>query len=214
MEAQVTNTRARHIEILDAAARVVEEAGGVEQIDSLDQEKRRPALLGMAKAVEEETHCHRTTAKNNVARALRRARYKIVKERAVEKAEAEWGGQRPGAGPPEGNQNQNWAKRRAQSKSHCKENSMHLLPSEQEKRTNEAINTFNETGELAIYEPCDCGSQVRHNNGGNYHGEIYLLRDSGKWFVKYETTCELMPPAEWEECGSPVDIIRQHADWL
>jgi hypothetical protein len=119
MEAQVTNTRARHIEILDAAARVVEEAGGAEQIDALDQEKRRPALLGMAKAVKEQTQCHISTAKRNIAKALRRARYKIVKERAVEElldlieeAEAEWGGQRPGAGPPEGNQNQNWPKRR------------------------------------------------------------------------------------------------------
>jgi hypothetical protein len=28
---------------------------------------------------------------------------------------AEWGGKRPGAGPPLGNQNQNWAKRRASS---------------------------------------------------------------------------------------------------
>jgi hypothetical protein len=108
----VTNTKARHIEILNAAARVVEEAGGVEQIDALDQEKRRAVLLGMAKVVKEQTQCHISTAKRNIAKALRRARYKIVKERAVEEAEAEWGGQRPGAGPPEGNQNQNWEEKR------------------------------------------------------------------------------------------------------
>lgn len=111
----MTNRKERHLEILAAAARVIEEAGGVEQIDTLDQEERRPALLGMAKAVKEQTQCHISTAKRNIAKALRRARYKIVKERAVEEAEAEWGGQRPGAGPPEGNQNQNWPKRRASS---------------------------------------------------------------------------------------------------
>ncbi|MHC4195647.1 MAG: hypothetical protein ACYSQZ_06855 [Planctomycetota bacterium] len=90
----------------------------------------------------------------------------------------------------------------------------HLLPSEQKERLYKAIDEFVETGELAIYEPCDCGSHVRHHNGGNYHQEIFLRRDSGKCFVKYDTSCELMPPAEWEECGSPVDVIRRHADWL
>jgi hypothetical protein len=125
MEAQVTNTRARHIEILNAAARAVEEAGGVLEIGALDQEAHRAAFLELAKCVASETGCHITTAKKNVAQALRQARYKIVKERAaegliglIEEAEAEWGGQRPGAGPPKGNTNQNWEKRRTQSKNH------------------------------------------------------------------------------------------------
>lgn len=90
----------------------------------------------------------------------------------------------------------------------------YLLPSEQEKRTIEAIATFNETDSLSIYEPCDCGNRVQHNNGGNYHQKIYLRRDSGKLFVKYETTCELVAPEQWQECDDFEKIIRQNADWL
>ncbi|MHC4195612.1 MAG: hypothetical protein ACYSQZ_06680 [Planctomycetota bacterium] len=114
------NTKERHLEILGTCHQVIKMAGGVEKIDALNQDERPSALLKLAKAVEEQTGCHRTTAKNNVARALRRARYKIMKAREVEELidlieEAEWGGKRPGAGPPLGNQNQNWAKRRASS---------------------------------------------------------------------------------------------------
>ncbi len=91
---------------------------------------------------------------------------------------------------------------------------MYNLPSEQEEKIKEAIRVFEETGSLSIYEPCNCGSQVRHNNGGNYHDKIYLRRDSGDTFVKFETTCELVPHAEWEKHKSPEAIIRQNADWL
>ncbi len=91
---------------------------------------------------------------------------------------------------------------------------MYNLPSEQKEKIEKAIKTFEGTGNLSIYEPCNCGSQVRHNNGGNYHTEIYLRRDSGDAFVKFETTCELVPRAEWEECKSPEAVIRGNADWL
>ncbi len=91
---------------------------------------------------------------------------------------------------------------------------MYNLPSEQESNIKEAIETFHTTGSLSIYEPCDCGSHVRHNNGGNYHDEIFLRRDSNKTFVKYETTCELVTPAEWQECNNAEAIIRQNSDWL
>ena len=63
-------------------------------------------------------------------------------------------------------------------------------------------------------EPCDCGSRISHNNGGNYHDEIYLHRDGDEVFVKYDTTCELTPPAEWEACKDWKLVIEQNADWL
>ena len=47
-------------------------------------------------------------------------------------------------------------------------------------------------------EPCDCGVQVRHNNGGNYH-EIYACRaDAGRWFVRVGSTSDY-DDSEWEE---------------
>lgn len=91
---------------------------------------------------------------------------------------------------------------------------MRLLPSEQEKRVKEAIKQFEDEKTLNIYEPCNCGSRISHNNGGNYHEEIYLCRDGSQVFVKYDTTCELVAPAEWQECKDPKSIIRQYADWL
>jgi hypothetical protein len=90
---------------------------------------------------------------------------------------------------------------------------MHLLPSEQKERVVEAIKEFEDSGELDISEPCDCGSRIRHHNGGNYHDKIYLQRD-GEVYVKYDTTCELTPPAEWEPCEDWKSVIEQHADWL
>lgn len=50
------------------------------------------------------------------------------------------------------------------------------------------------TETIELYqEPCDCGSQVRHNNGGNYH-EVVNVRtytsETGPvaWCVVLETT--------------------------
>ena len=91
---------------------------------------------------------------------------------------------------------------------------MHLLPSEQKERIEKAVKEFEESGSLSIFEPCNCGSHVRHNNGGNYHAEISLLRDTGQVFVRYETTCELTPEAEWQIVDDWHTVITQNADWL
>lgn len=91
---------------------------------------------------------------------------------------------------------------------------MRLLPSEKKQRIAEAIQKFTDDGKLSIFEPCDCGNRVQHNNGGNYHDEIYLQRDGEQVFVKYDTTCELTAPAEWEPCDDWEVVIEQNADWL
>ena len=93
---------------------------------------------------------------------------------------------------------------------------MHNLPSEQKQAIKNAIAEFKEKGQLDIYEPCNCGSHIRHNNGGNYHDEIYLAKDDGKYFRKDDTTCELVEPAEWYEITEQeaFETIRENADWL
>jgi hypothetical protein len=88
------NTKARHAEIYAAAVAVLATAGGVEAIDSLDQVERLPRLRSLYRQVVEATGCHPDTAKRNVAKAMRRARYQIVRERD------DWGGAREGAGRP------------------------------------------------------------------------------------------------------------------
>ena len=72
---------------------------------------------------------------------------------------------------------------------------MKLLPSEQKERAEKAIKKFEKTGELSIFEPCNCGSHIRHNNGGNYHQLIFLKKDGEKNYIKRDTTCELVADA-------------------
>lgn len=88
----MTNTKARHEEIYNAAVEILDEWGGVEVFDALPQLERVPNLREMAKEVVKMTSCHLDSAKRNIAKALRRARYGVI--------EAKWGGPRPGAGRP------------------------------------------------------------------------------------------------------------------
>jgi len=91
---------------------------------------------------------------------------------------------------------------------------MHLLPSEQKIRIKDALAEFADKYSLTIYEPCNCSSRISHNNGGNYHQIIYLAKDGDKCFAKFDTTCELVPEAKWQECDDPRVIIEENADWL
>ncbi len=88
----MTNTKARHLEIYNASVQVLDKAGEVEIFDALPQDERLPKLHAMAKEVVKLTDCEISSAKRNIAKALRRARYGIMKEA--------WGGSRPGAGRP------------------------------------------------------------------------------------------------------------------
>lgn len=79
---------------------------------------------------------------------------------------------------------------------------MKLLPSEQTKeleRVPEIMGRVEQGKKIILEEPCDCGSMIRHNNGGNYHDITYLTKDAGKYFIRDDSTSELEPPAEWEE---------------
>lgn len=91
---------------------------------------------------------------------------------------------------------------------------MRLLPTEQATAVETAISEFEQSGELIIREPCDCGDWVKHNNGGNYHQIISLRRDGNKVYSKFDTTCELTPESEWQEEMDWQAVIRDNADWL
>lgn len=84
------NTKARSEQIFNTATSVLEAAGGCTTFDQLSLEDRWPVLDGMYKSVIELTGCHRETAKRNIAKALRRARYGEIVKR---------GGARPGPHP-------------------------------------------------------------------------------------------------------------------
>ncbi len=110
----MTNTKERHLEILAAADEAIEVAGGVEAIDALPQDKRLLKLRQLAQKVGIESNCHIDTARKNVAKSMRRARFAVMQKRTYchDKQEEErdnWGGARLGTGPdpwPEGQMRQ------------------------------------------------------------------------------------------------------------
>jgi hypothetical protein len=81
------NTKERHKEILNVAAKAIEAAGGVVGIDAMPKGERIAALRELAAGIVEETGCTIETARRNVAQAMRRARYGVMQDR--------WGGPRP-----------------------------------------------------------------------------------------------------------------------
>lgn len=89
-------TKARYEEIAATAAQIVTEAGGL-AVDSLPQAERPPLLRELAAQLVEQEQVDYRTARSHIARAFRRLRYEVV--------QSGWGGKRPGAGAPEGNQN-------------------------------------------------------------------------------------------------------------
>jgi len=84
------NTKTRSEQIFQAALIVLENAGGFSQVDDLPQPERYIILQNMYQEVVSVTGCVRETARRNVAKALRRARYGEVVRR---------GGARPGPHP-------------------------------------------------------------------------------------------------------------------
>jgi len=88
-----------------------------------------------------------------------------------------------------------------------------LLPSEQKDAKERAGRMFHEDGSILLGEPCDCGGQIRHNNGGNYHEIVMVVLDEGRYFVQYSDTCELTDAKEWCEITKEEakEIIEENA---
>jgi hypothetical protein len=64
-----------------------------------------------------------------------------------------------------------------------------------------------EKNTITLYaEPCDCGSRIRHNNGGNYHAihRLHSLEDTNGvhcLILEETTTREDFPGDEFEVLG-------------
>jgi hypothetical protein len=82
----MTNTKARHEEIYLAAAEALQNAGGVQTIDTLSEKERMSKWHQMKIETVNKTGCHIDTARRNIAKAMRRARFGIMQDR--------WGGPR------------------------------------------------------------------------------------------------------------------------
>lgn len=90
-----------------------------------------------------------------------------------------------------------------------------LLPSEQTERQRSILMeflTYVKHG-FQMNEPCDCGSQVRHNNGGNYHKIVEFTMDGGKVWRRSQTTSEYDQWGAWEEVsfGQAIEEIAELA---
>lgn len=90
---------------------------------------------------------------------------------------------------------------------------MKLLPSQQTEKQAAALKRLLETGHLYIYEPCNCGGQIRHNNGGNYHTEIQFRLDGGAAWRTETFSGDYGPPDDWQEVpfSAAIDEIARLA---
>jgi len=61
---------------------------------------------------------------------------------------------------------------------------------------------FKKKTKMLYREPCDCGSHIRHNNGGNYHRieRLHTFTNDDRWCVVVERTStrEDFPQDEYE----------------
>lgn len=94
--------------------------------------------------------------------------------------------------------------------------SYRLLPSEKEAAIKKAKDYFIANGKLCISEPCDCGSRIMHNNGGNYHDIVSLRKDKDRYFIAIDSTSEFEPEADWREITfqQALEYIEKYGDWL
>lgn len=67
-------------------------------------------------------------------------------------------------------------------------------------------------GTVVINEPCNCGDNIRHNNGGNYHQVIRVKIRLGRVWANFDTTSELTHSTNWLLADE--SIIDGHAGWL
>lgn len=81
---------------------------------------------------------------------------------------------------------------------------MFFLPSEQKEIKEAILRSLEEEGRAFMYEPCNCGSHIRHNNGGNYHEIINFVKEDNKYYVRFTSTSEFDGPGRWEK----VDIEK------
>lgn len=57
-----------------------------------------------------------------------------------------------------------------------------------------------EWSRIIAHGRCDCGSHVRHRNGGNYHPAAEVIRRGGDYAVSLTSSREFFPGDRWGDC--------------
>lgn len=93
---------------------------------------------------------------------------------------------------------------------------LNKLPIEKKEAVQKAIEEFIQKSWLSIEEPCNCGSHIQHNTGGNYHTWYDITVDEGKYYIKEGTTNKFSSPYKWKESTKEevYQLIQNCADWL
>ena len=93
---------------------------------------------------------------------------------------------------------------------------MHYLPEQQGRILRRAMTELLTGGSTDIQQPCNCGGQVRHNNGGNYHSIIEArVAEDGQILWRDGSTSDY-DDSDWEriELAKLYDILRERiASW-
>lgn len=82
-------------------------------------------------------------------------------------------------------------------------------------KAKKAYKILHQNNKVKISEKCDCGMKILHNDGGNYHQQLKLKREEGRYWYKNDTTCKLVSK-KWklihpDELPEKInDIIKRH----
>lgn len=101
-------------------------------------------------------------------------------------------------------------------KKSIKENQKELMTLLAESETKEILNQLITDPNLKwrYAERCNCGSQIRHNNGGNYHDRASCRfdQDSQMFIMRSWSTCELVDyEGPWKgDSQETADFILQY----
>ena len=61
-------------------------------------------------------------------------------------------------------------------------------------------------------EECDCGSHIRHNNGGNYHQRGEISYSAGNFHLRLRSTSDFDEATSSDiSCGEAIEILQ---GWL
>ena len=80
----------------------------------------------------------------------------------------------------------------------------------------DAFGLLHRHGGVILKEKCDCGPyQIKHNNGGNYHARLKLVRNKeGRYYIMHDDTCELETDWQFWKEVSCQELIREINEFI
>ena len=79
----------------------------------------------------------------------------------------------------------------------------------------EAFGLLHRHGGVILKERCDCSHKIRHNNGGNYHARLKLVRGKeGRYYIMHDDTCRLDTDWQFWKKVSCQEVIKEINEFI